>query len=151
LSFQQKRLSGLEDDTALYNTLTQSVSRLSELNQTYEKKAADAQLGELLDKKRVANVAVVEEPTEPLSAAFPRRGLVLLVGFVWSLLAGAIAALVFDLLVRRVQSPYDAELALEAPVIALFSDGMTAPSYSEANAAVYRALQRRSQPVWRLM
>jgi uncharacterized protein involved in exopolysaccharide biosynthesis len=150
LRLQQKRLNTLEDETALYNTLTQAVSRFSDLNQTYEKKAADSQLGELLDQKRVANVAVVEEPREPLSASSPRRGLILAVGFVWSILLGAIVALVADLITRRVRSPYDAELALEAPVIALLSDAGGVPSYSEANAAVYRALQRSSQPVWRL-
>jgi uncharacterized protein involved in exopolysaccharide biosynthesis len=151
LALQRGRLDTLEGETALYNTLVRQVARLSELNQTYEKKAADAQLGALLDQERVANVAVVEAPREPVSAAFPRRGLILAVGLIWSVLIGAISALMFDLLSRRVRSPYDAELALEAPVLSLLSDGMGAPSYSEANAAVYRALQRHSQPVWRLM
>lgn len=150
LQLQQKRITDLDGETATYDTLNRSVSRLSELSQIYEKKASDVQVSELLDKQRVANVAIVEEPSEPTSSMFPKRGLMLMVGLLWSIAAGLATALVFDLTAKRVRSPYDLELALEAPVIGQLPDGFILPAYNETNAAVYKALQRHTRTVWRL-
>jgi len=151
LQEQQSRVLDLDSQTATYDALARAVVRLSELSQTYEKKASDVQAGELLDKQRVANVAIVEAPTEPSSAIFPRRGLIIGLGFIWSLAMGLAAALIADLTAKRIRSPYELELALRAPVVGFLSaDVITTPSYSNANGAIYRSLQRElPRSLWR--
>jgi len=150
LQSQKKRLADLDGETAAYDNLNRSVTRFTELNQTYEKKASEVAAGELLDERGVANVAIVEDPIVPSLAIFPKRSLLLLVSFLWSVAVGLASALIFDLTAKRVEPPYDLELALDAPVIGLLPDGFKIPVYNETNAAVYKTLQRQSSPVWRL-
>jgi uncharacterized protein involved in exopolysaccharide biosynthesis len=142
LQASQQRISELDDQTAAYNLLTRDLTRVSELSQVYEKKASDAQANELLDKKQVANVAIVEKPTDSSSAAFPKRSYILAIGLIWSLIAGCAAALIASFTAKRLQSPYDLELLIDAPVVGFLQTEITQPHYDGRNARIYRSLQR---------
>jgi uncharacterized protein involved in exopolysaccharide biosynthesis len=151
LSRQQKRISDLDGDTAAYDALTRAVARLADLNQVYEKKAYEAQAGELLDKERVANVAIVEAPMTASSPVSPKRGLLLLIGTIWAVVLGLATALIADLTAKRIESPYDLELALGAPLVGLLPTDAAIPGYNEMSAAIYSSLYREPHvPAWRL-
>ncbi|MDE1175011.1 MAG: hypothetical protein PW789_00195 [Edaphobacter sp.] len=148
---EQKRIVSLDNQTATYDNLTKAVSRLTDLNQTYEKKVYEAQAGELLDKQGVANVAIVEEPRIPSTPVSPKRGLMLLIGTVWSAAFGIALALIVDLKERRIQSPYELELALGAPVVGLIPANAAIPGYDDKTAKIYSSLHRQTvHPAWRL-
>jgi uncharacterized protein involved in exopolysaccharide biosynthesis len=138
----QQKVNELDGQTAAYNSLNRELNRLSELSQTYEKKASDVQANELLDQQRVANVAVVETPTEPSLAISPKRSLILAIGFIWSLIIGAVAALITNLAAKRIQSPYDLELLLNAPIVGFLQEGAMVSHYDSRKAIIYRSLQR---------
>lgn len=106
----QGRLAALEAATVSYEELDRHVNELVGLRETYRKKRDEAEIDEQLDKQNLSNVAIVEQPMVEAIAASPRRGVIVALGFVWSLIMAVITAVVLDFWKRPAQS---SELELE--------------------------------------
>lgn len=151
LHAEQARLRLLDGEAAKYDEISRHVSQLIDMTESYRKKGYEAEVGDLLDKQRIANIAVIEEPSQPLLPVSPRRGILLFLGVVWSAMAGLGAAIMVELCARRVRSPFELEQALDAPVLAAFDPGSLPPRYGSTVAALYHSLQYgREQRSWRL-
>jgi polysaccharide biosynthesis transport protein len=87
--------------------------RLEQLNER-EKAAAQAKLQ---SKLTFANIAVLDKALPPLSPAFPKFTLVIIVAIGGGLALGLVLALLAEMLDRRVRAPLDLEFASSGPLL----------------------------------
>jgi uncharacterized protein involved in exopolysaccharide biosynthesis len=146
LARDKGRLAQLEAATIAYEELERRSTDLINLRESYRKKRDDARGNELLDKQDLSNVAIVEQPVMETIATSPRRGIIAALGFIWSLVLGALTAVALDLWKRTIQSPVTALALKEAKcfmmLAALPGDAnqeCLANSYPEVYVAMQRA------------
>jgi uncharacterized protein involved in exopolysaccharide biosynthesis len=108
----------LDDVAAEHSRLEEELAAASEAYATYTKKQEQARLGSALDASHIVNVAVIEPAVVPDSPERAHGLLLLALGLVFWLSAGAAAAIAADLLDASVRSARDAELATGLPVLA---------------------------------
>jgi uncharacterized protein involved in exopolysaccharide biosynthesis len=84
----------------------------------YSRKQEEARISEALDKQRIVNVAVAEEPTPPALPASPNWMLNLALGGLLALFTSIAIAMTTDHLDRSFRTPDDVEVALNIPVLA---------------------------------
>ena len=142
LSGDRASLAQLDGQSVEYQNLMRRVSDMEELDQTYRKRADDARLAEMLDEQRISNLSVIEEPFEPQLPSSPKRGLILALGFIWSLVLACGTALGLEFATERVHTPYALEQATGTPVLATVPPHAIAPSYGGAFPSLYLAMQR---------
>lgn len=134
----------LDAQTAPYEDRVRKVKELEELNSAYKKQADDARVAQMLDTQRISNVAIAEQPVAPAIPSSPKRGLILSLGFVWSLLLGVGTAVGLDFVSERVHSPFELEQAIGVPLLATVPAGAIAPSYGGSFPMLYLSMQRTS-------
>ena len=152
LGTNRARLMALDRATVPYEQLERRTKQLQELADFYKKKGDEAQVNDLLDNQRISNVTIAEHPLQAEAASSPKRGLILSLGFLWSLLLAAGTAFLADLLNERVFTPYELEQVPGLPLLASLPSLALAPSFNGAFPAVYLSMKRleddavRSQP-----
>lgn len=150
LHSERARLKALDAESVTYQNLVRKVKTLEDLDDSYRKRSDEAHVSELLDKQRISNVAVVEEPFLPEVPSSPRRGLILVLGFFWSLLLGFGVALGLDFLTDRIHSTFELEQAMGMPLLAAVPAHAIAPCYGGAFPSLYTSMQRVPEPSgWR--
>jgi uncharacterized protein involved in exopolysaccharide biosynthesis len=137
------RLRALDAATVPYQALERRVAQLQELTTFYKKKSDEALINDLLDKQHISNVTIAEHPRQAELPSSPKRGLILALGFIWSLLAAVGTAFVLDLLTERIVSPYELQQLPGLPVLASLPASALAPNFGGAFPAVYLSMQRR--------
>jgi len=138
----QARLEQLGSATGSYNDLVRRTNELGTLRETYRKKRDEANVGEMLDSQKFSNVAVVERPVAENMASSPRRGIIVALGFIWSLVLGAITAMVLEFLNQRIHSPFELEQALVVPMLAAVPRNAPLPLFAGEFSELYLAMQR---------
>jgi uncharacterized protein involved in exopolysaccharide biosynthesis len=84
----------------------------------YLQKEEETRIADALDKTRIANVTVADQPRVPQQPSGSREALILWLGFFGSLLAGVGGAYVLDWLSPRFRSADDVQRSLHIPVLA---------------------------------
>ena len=144
LQANRARLVHLDQETVPYQNMVRRVTQLEELTDFYKKKSDEARVNDLLDRERISNVTVAEQPTPAEVPSSPKRGLILALGFVWSLLVSIATAFGLDLLTPRIFSPYELEEVPGLPLLASLPALAIAPSFGGAFPSVYMSMQRRT-------
>jgi uncharacterized protein involved in exopolysaccharide biosynthesis len=142
IRFDQDRLEQLGAATVSYNDLVRRTSELSSLRETYRKNRDEANVGELLDKQKFSNVAIVERPVAENIASSPRRGIIAALGFIWSLVLAAITAVILEFMNKRIFSPFELEQALSVPMLAAVPCNTPLPLFVGEFPELYLAMQR---------
>ena len=145
LHADRAQLMALDAQSVTYQDLTRKVATLEALDDNYRKRSDEARVSELLDAERISNVAIVEKPFPSDLASSPKRGLILALGFFWSLLLGIGAAFGLDFLAERIHSPFELEQAMGMPLLAAVPVDAIAPSYGGSFPTLYTAMQRASE------
>lgn len=138
----QGRLTQLNAITADYDNLVRHSSELSNLRETYRKKMDEANVSQLLDKQNLSNIAIVEQPVVERIATSPRRGIIVALGFIWSLAFAAGIAVVLDLMNGTICAPFELEAATGVMLLAVLP--RNAQGYSSVGCfpELYLAMQR---------
>jgi uncharacterized protein involved in exopolysaccharide biosynthesis len=143
LSADQERLATLNEQTVPYDDLLRRTTELTAQHEMYLTKANEARLGDLLDQQSISNVAVVEQPTPSSIPTFPRRGLMLSLGFVWAGMLGAATAIGRNFYARRIQTQWDLQSSVGVPMLAAIPSNM--PMSSRLLPPLYAAMQRSTK------
>jgi uncharacterized protein involved in exopolysaccharide biosynthesis len=139
---EKRRLEEMVSATAAYDNLVRRRDELARLRDSYRKNRDEAFVGQSLDLQKLANVAVVETPVPEMLSAQPRRGMILAVGFVWSLLAGLIAAVLAELGAPRVRSTYELQQVVSVPLLAAVPQDAPFSFSAQEFPELYLAMQR---------
>jgi polysaccharide biosynthesis protein PslE len=150
LALQQERVASIDAASPRLQELSRKINQLAEIRDSYSKKAYEAQVGELLDRERIANVAVLDAPVEPVKAIAPHRLLIVAVGCAWSLLAGVGVAFLAELLAPRVSTAYQLQQLLGAPVLGVLEPPVFPPRFGPTISEVYDSVQLSKAGSWRL-
>ena len=144
LAANRSRLRALDAQSVAYKDLQRKVAELEELDDNYRKKAEDARMAEQLDEGSISNLAIVEQPFQPSMPSSPKRGLILGVGFLWSLALALAVANVRELFTGRIHTPFELALASGMPVLAAVPECAEPPQYDGSFPALYVAMQRNT-------
>jgi uncharacterized protein involved in exopolysaccharide biosynthesis len=151
LNLSRQRLQGLDEDTATYDNLSQQLKSATEQHDLYVAKANEARVSELLDKDHISNVTLAETPHESTLPSAPNRGLIVGLGFIWSLLFALGAPLLVDFFRKRIGSPSDLEKSLRTQVLTEIGSGVLRPQYAGQLSELHDAMQRTpARRLWRL-
>jgi uncharacterized protein involved in exopolysaccharide biosynthesis len=140
----QARLAQLESATVSYEDLERQVTELTALRETYRKKRDEANIDQQLDQQNLSNVAIVEQPVVEAIAASPRRGVIVALGFIWSIMVAVFVALVMDFWHRPIQSPVELENARQLKMLASLPRQADSPWLAGPFKDLYSAMQRNS-------
>lgn len=143
LKVNRARLVALDTATVPYEGLERRTKQLEDLTEFYKKKSEEAQVNDELDTQRISNVTIAEQPFQAEVPSSPKRGLILSLGFLWSLMIAIATAVVIDLFDERVSSPYELEQATGLPILAFLPSLALPPSFGGAFPTVYMSMQRR--------
>jgi uncharacterized protein involved in exopolysaccharide biosynthesis len=149
LKANRARLVALDTATVPYEELERRTKQLSDLAEFYKKKSDEARVNDLLDTQRISNVSIAERPFQAEVASSPKRGLILSLGFLWSLLLSIATAFVIDLFDERLSSPYELEQIPGLPLLASVPGSAIPPSFGGAFPAAYMAMQQRVEESFR--
>lgn len=142
IKLDQTRLAQLGAATVSYDDLVRRTTELGNLRETYRKNRDEANVSELLDKQKFSNVAVVERPVAENIASSPRRGIIVALGFIWSIVLAAITAVLLEFLNQRIHSPFELEQALLVPLLAAIPRNASLPLFAGEFPEIYLAMQR---------
>ncbi|KPJ79473.1 MAG: hypothetical protein AMS19_11165 [Gemmatimonas sp. SG8_23] len=123
LSFQQATKAGIQEqlthlDQEIRNLPRQEKSfadlvrereAIAENYRTYSLKLEEARISDEMDRQKIANIRVIQEPVVPLRPILPRRGANLAVGFVAGFAVGAGLAFLVGAARREPRGEVDAE------------------------------------------
>jgi polysaccharide biosynthesis protein PslE len=113
----------LGEDAITQDDLTSTEKAAQENYLLYVKKREEARMGDALDEGGIVNVAIAERPVVPALPVWP-AGVVVLVGFVGCVTAGAGAAFAADYLDPALRTPEEVLACLELPVLASLPSGV---------------------------
>lgn len=136
------RLAQLNAATVTYDNLVRRNNDLSSLRETYRKKMDEANISRLLDKQNLSNIAIVEQPVVERIASSPRRGIIVALGFIWSLALAAGVAVILDLMDGTVRSPFELEAATGVMLLAAVPCYAQSVTLSGLFPELYLAMQR---------
>ena len=142
LDKDRANLAMLTAESATYKQLTQRVAEMEELDETYHKKTEEARLEQSLDEQRISNLALLDEPFVPALPHSPKRGLLLTLDLLWSLLIAFLAAAIAEMMSKRIHSPFQLGQATGLPLLAILPARTPAPRFSSF-PALYLSMQRR--------
>jgi uncharacterized protein involved in exopolysaccharide biosynthesis len=117
LADYRKRATQLGEDAILQDDLISSETAAEENYLLYVKKREEARMGDALDEGGIVNVAIAEQPIVPALPVWP-AGVVVLVGIVAALSAGAGGAFAADYLDPALRTPEETSACLHLPVLA---------------------------------
>jgi uncharacterized protein involved in exopolysaccharide biosynthesis len=84
---------------------------------TYQEKVEDALTLEDLNRRKSANISVIQEPTVPVRPVKPQKALNIALGALLGALAGFVIALVREMSAQGLSTPESAEQRLGLPVL----------------------------------
>jgi uncharacterized protein involved in exopolysaccharide biosynthesis len=138
----QQRLQQLGAATTTYDDLSRWIEELSSLTETYRKSRDEAKVGELLDKQKLSNVAVVEGPMIENLPSSPRRGIIVALGFLWSLAVAGGTALFLDLKNPRIRSMYELDQVEGLPLLGEIGQHAAVPFLAREFPEIFMSMQR---------
>ncbi len=109
-------LTQLGSQTGTYEDLTRAVKEAESRYTFYARQLEEAELASQLDKRRIANLAVVMEPKAPL-APYPKLDAPVIVGAIVSVLIWVVMLVVRALRRRVAFTPWELEGVLAIPVL----------------------------------
>ena len=142
LATNRARLVALDDATVPYGELERRTKQLQDITEFYKKKSDEATVNDLLDNQRISNVTIAEHPLQAEAPSSPKRGLILSLGFLWSLLAAAATAFLAELFNERIAARYELEEIAGLPLLGSLPSLALAPSFEGAFPAVYLSMKR---------
>jgi uncharacterized protein involved in exopolysaccharide biosynthesis len=113
----------LDGARARQEDLLRSVTNAQEAYQLYQHKREEARISDALDRTRIANVSLAEEPSVPTTPSNASRKMLLALAGVAGIVAGLMAALVLHRLNPYFTSPDDVQEFLGVPVLATLPAG----------------------------
>ena len=85
------RLSALAAESSTYTQLVQKVTELQDVAQSYHRRTDEARFEQMLDEQHISNLALLDEPFTSALPSSPKRGLLLSLGFLWSVVIALIS------------------------------------------------------------
>ncbi|WP_158615463.1 hypothetical protein [Acidipila sp. EB88] len=144
LKGSQQALTALDASSSGYDELNRRVESLSSLLVLYQHKTDEAYVGQMLDQGHFSDIAVVEAPVVEHLATFPKRGLILLLGLVWSLALSLSIVAMLEHSEPRILTQLDLELALGIPILLALPRTLQASAMNDESRGLYLAMQRNA-------
>ena len=117
------RAQHFDDARARQEELVQSVRLAQETHQLYQQKREEARISDALDRTRIANVSLAEEPTVPTMPSSSGRGMLLALAGVAGIASSLMTALLLHRLNPYFRSPDEVQEFLGVPVLATLPAG----------------------------
>ncbi len=114
----------LDEQDANQQELLRAVKSAEDSYLLYRRKAEEARISEALDRRRIANVTIAENPGVPPSSS-GHRALLLLAGLVIALCLALAVAFLLEYLNPRFRTRAEVERVLELPVLATLPASLT--------------------------
>lgn len=111
------RIKDLADATREYRDLARNRDLLDDIYRSYVRSNEEAQIADIAERSRAANIRVVQPPEAPTAGTSPRK-LLLLGGVLLGLAASVATLAVLNAFNRVFVSVRDASVGLELPVLA---------------------------------
>jgi len=92
----EKDLGRVPEQAAQYRDLVRQREAAEKTLQTYVKKLEEARSSQDMDREKIANISVIQSATVPLTPAWPKKGLSLLLGILLGTIVGVAWAFVVD-------------------------------------------------------
>lgn len=126
------RMAALDQESADYQALEEQVKQMDGLSIMYRTKAEESTANEVLDRQRIANVAIAEQPFRSSVPSSPKRKLIAILGFGWSLLLGVGTLFCLKHADRIITETDQLQRSLPAPVLATLPVGTEPPFYGDS-------------------
>ncbi len=97
----------LENATSQHNNLDRNLKQAEENYKLYSKKEEEARIADALDQQKIANVAIAETPTKPVSPFKPNRPVTMVIGLLMSLFVSLSAAFMMEYFTNTISSAED--------------------------------------------
>jgi uncharacterized protein involved in exopolysaccharide biosynthesis len=114
----------LDEQDANQQELVRAVKAAEDSYLLYRRKAEEARISDALDKRRIANVTIAENPGIPTSSS-GHRALLLLAGLVCALCLALAVTFLLEYLNPRFRTRAEVERVLELPVLATLPASLT--------------------------
>jgi len=114
----QARLEQLQQMSLQRDALDRQVQELRENVKKFTEKRDDAEIDDQLDKSKIVDVAISEEPTLSNLPVRPHRGTILVLGGVFACFLCGGMVFAKEALRETIYAPYELEAASSSPVIA---------------------------------
>jgi uncharacterized protein involved in exopolysaccharide biosynthesis len=141
LQMDRASLMALTTESPEYKLLLQRVTELEELDESYHKKMDAARFEHMLDEQQISNLSVVDSPMAESLPSSPKRGMLMVLGMIWSLVVALIVAAVTEAVAGCVRSPYDLGLVTGVPLLATIPSVAVAPGFASF-PVLYLSMQR---------
>ncbi|SNB46146.1 GumC family protein [Geobacter sp. DSM 9736] len=100
-------------------TLQREVASNEKNYLTYRDKAEEARISDDMNKRKLANISVIQAAVPPLQPVSPKKMMNLMIGMVIGLIAALALALLTENVSQTISTPGSAEKRLELPVLAV--------------------------------
>lgn len=128
-----RRLDQLEEASTAYGELRRRLQQSQTDYTLYAQRRDEARISEALDREKLFNVAVLEQPMASPEPVRPKPVLYILVALVFSALLGTALALYVDLSGGQVHSPAQLEAVTGMRTLATFADAEPREPFTEGN------------------
>jgi uncharacterized protein involved in exopolysaccharide biosynthesis len=108
----------LDEKEAAQQDLKRAMNSAEENYLLYRRKQEEARISDALDRTRIANVAVAEEPSVPALPSSTGKPWILILGAIMSLTVGTAVTYLLNYLSPYLRTPDEVESTLEIPVLA---------------------------------
>ena len=128
-----KRLDQLEEASTAYGELRRRLQQSQSDYTLYAQRRDEARISEALDREKLFNVAVLEQPMASSEPVRPKPVLYLLVALVFSAFLGTVLSLYVDLSGGQVHSPAQLEAITGMRTLATFAEAEPREPFTEGN------------------
>lgn len=112
------QLDQLKGATVVHDDLSRQVKQADDNFQLYAQKQEESRISDELDKQKISNVSIAEQPTVPRVPFKTNRTLTVVMGLGFGLLLGFGCAIVAEFLRETVHTPHELEKFTGLPVVA---------------------------------
>lgn len=102
-----------------FQSLTRDVESYEKNRQVYREKAEEARIAEDMNRRKLANISVIESAAPPLQPISPKKKVNLGLGIIIGAIAGLALAFLAESLSQTISAPGTAEKRLGLPVLAV--------------------------------
>ncbi len=125
-----ERMNALQKISVQNDILERNVQELKQNYDTFSQKRDEASIDDQLDRSKIADVSIAQEPTISQQPVQPHPLMILMLGFVAACFAAMACVLVKDAMRDTAFTPAELEALVACPVLATITEGAALPALS---------------------
>ena len=102
-----------------FQSLSREVDTNEKNRQVYREKAEEARIADDMNKRKLANISVIQQAAPPLQPVSPKKGVNLGLGIIIGIISGLALAFLAESLSQTISAPGTAEKRIGLPVLAV--------------------------------